>query len=97
MDGPDEIIHQSTRLRLTATLNALNTGEAMEFGRLKAILGTTDGNMTTHIGALEKVGYIEVLKDHVGKKSRTRIALTRKGRRAFQRHVDYLRSILEDA
>jgi DNA-binding MarR family transcriptional regulator len=95
MDGPDEIIHQSTRLKLTATLNALSPGESLEFGRLKALLGTTDGNMTTHLAALERVGYIEILKDFVGKKSRTRIALTRKGRRAFQQHVDYLKSILE--
>jgi DNA-binding MarR family transcriptional regulator len=97
MDGPDEIIHQSTRLKLTATLNTLGTGESLEFGRLKAILGTTDGNMTTHLSALERAGYIEILKDFVGKKSRTRIALTRKGRRAFQQHVDYLKSILESS
>ena len=96
MDGPDEIIHQSTRLRLTATLHALSPGESLEFGQLKALLGTTDGNMTTHLTALERVGYIEILKDFVGKKSRTRIALTRKGRRAFQQHVEYLKSILED-
>jgi DNA-binding MarR family transcriptional regulator len=95
MDGPDEIIHQSTRLKLTATLNALGTGESLEFGQLKAILGTTDGNMTTHLSALERAEYIEILKDFVGKKSRTRIALTRKGRRAFRQHVDYLKSILE--
>jgi DNA-binding MarR family transcriptional regulator len=95
MDGPDEIIHQSTRLKLTATLNALSTGESLEFGHLKAILGTTDGNMTTHLSALERAAYIEIVKDFVGKKSRTRIALTRKGRRAFRQHVDYLKSILE--
>jgi DNA-binding MarR family transcriptional regulator len=95
MDGPDEIIHQSTRLKLTATLNALGAGDSLEFGRLKAILGTTDGNMTTHLSALEKVGYIELSKDFVGKRPRTRISLTRKGRRAFQQHVEYLKSILE--
>ena len=38
MDGPDELIHQSTRLKLTATLNSLDVGESLEFGRLKAIL-----------------------------------------------------------
>lgn len=97
MDGPDEIIHQSTRLKLTATLNALGAGEALEFGRLKAILGATDGNMTTHLAALERVGYIKISKDFVGKKPRTRIALTREGRRAFRQHVEYLKSILDDA
>ncbi len=95
MDGPDEVIHQSTRLKITATLNALPSGEMMEFGRLKAILGATDGNMATHLGALEKAAYIEVAKDYVGKKPRTRVALTREGRRAFERHVAYLKDLIE--
>ena len=96
MEGPDEIIHQSTRLKITATLNALPEGEMLEFGRLKAILGATDGNMGTHLTALEKAGYIEVTKDFVGKKPRTRVALTRAGRGAFKRHVAYLRALLDE-
>jgi DNA-binding MarR family transcriptional regulator len=95
MDGPDEVIHQSTRLKMTATLNALPAGEMLEFGKLKAILGATDGNMATHLGALEKAGYVEMLKDYVGKKPRTRISLSREGRKAFQRHVAYLKALLD--
>ena len=94
MEGPDEIIHQSTRLKIAATLNALADGEMLEFGRLKAILSTTDGNVGTHLSALEKAGYIEVAKDFVGKKPRTRVALTRSGRAAFARHVAYLRALI---
>ena len=95
MDGPDEVIHQSTRLKIAATLNALSPGESLEFGRLKAILGATDGNMATHLGALERAGYIAVEKDFVGKKPRTRVSLTREGRRAFERHVAYLKDLLQ--
>jgi DNA-binding MarR family transcriptional regulator len=95
MDGPDEIIHQSTRLKIAATLNALPRGESLEFGKLKSILGATDGNMATHLTALEKVGYIAVEKDFVGKKPRTRVALTKAGRKAFDQHVAYLRELLE--
>jgi DNA-binding MarR family transcriptional regulator len=94
MDGPDEIIHQSTRLRIAATLNAMPDGDMLEFGRLKAILGATDGNMGTHLTALEKAGYIEVTKDFVGKKPRTRVALSRAGRQAFARHVAYLKALI---
>ena len=97
MEGPDEVIHQSTRLKIAATLNAMEAGELLEFGRLKAILNTTDGNMATHLGALERAGYIEVVKDYIGKKPRTRVALTRVGRRAFERHVAYLRDLLDGA
>jgi len=95
MEGPDEIIHQSTRLRIAATLNALPSGESLEFGRLKSILSATDGNTATHLAALEKAGYIAVEKDFVGKKPRTRVSLTRLGRKAFERHVSYLRDLLE--
>ena len=68
----------------------------LEFGRLKAILGATDGNMGTHLNALEKAGYIGVVKDFVGKKPRTRVALTREGRSAFRRHVAYLKALIEE-
>jgi DNA-binding MarR family transcriptional regulator len=95
MGAPDEVIHQSTRLRITAALNALRKGEALEFSELKKMLEVTDGNMATHISALEGAGYVEVQKDFVGKKPRTRISLTATGRKAFAAHVSYLRELLE--
>jgi DNA-binding MarR family transcriptional regulator len=67
----------------------------MEFGTLKALISASDGNMATHLTALEKAGYIEVTKDFLGKKPRTRVALTADGRRAFTRHVAYLKALLE--
>jgi DNA-binding MarR family transcriptional regulator len=51
--------------------------------------------MGTHLAALEKAGYIAVQKDFVGKKPRTRVSLTRIGRKAFDRHVAYLRDLLD--
>ncbi len=95
MSGPDEIIHQSTRLKLMATLRSMPASEMMEFTRLKAILKATDGNLGTHLTALEKAGYIEVAKDFVGKKPRTRVVMTRTGRTAFEAHVAYLKDIID--
>jgi DNA-binding MarR family transcriptional regulator len=95
MSGPDEVIHQSTRLRIVASLNALGTKETLDFGALKTMLGITDGNLATHLAALEKAQYVEITKDFVGKKPRTRIGLTARGRRALHEHVSYLRSVLE--
>ena len=95
MSAPDEIIHQSTRLKLMAALRGIPPGEMIEFTRLKAILKATDGNLGTHLGALEKAGYIEVAKDFVGKKPRTRIAMTKTGRAAFEAHVAYLKDLIE--
>jgi DNA-binding transcriptional ArsR family regulator len=96
MAQPDDIIHQQIRLRIMATLNTLPSGE-LEFTRLKSIVRATDGNLGAHLTTLENVGYIAVKKDFVGKKPRTRIAMTRGGRRAFARHVAYLRDILDGA
>jgi len=95
MSHGDEIIHQQTRLQIMAALNALPHGEAIEFTRLRAIVQATDGNLGAHIGTLEDAGYIGVKKDFVGKKPRTRVLLTRNGRNAFARHVDFLRAILD--
>ena len=95
MSGPDEIIHQSTRLKLMAALRSLPPGEMVEFARLKAILKVTDGNLGAHLTALEKPAYIEMTKDFVGKKPRTRVMITRAGRNAFENHVAYLRDIID--
>jgi DNA-binding MarR family transcriptional regulator len=96
MDAPDEIIHQTTRLRIMATLNTLPVNEAMEFTRLRGILSATDGNLGTHLGTLESAGYVKVEKDFVGRKPRTRITVTAKGRKAFECHVGYLRDLLNE-
>jgi DNA-binding MarR family transcriptional regulator len=93
--GPDEIIHQQVRLRIMATLNAVPDGEWLEFTRLKAIVRATDGNLGAHLTTLESAGYVGIEKDFVVKKPRTRIAMTRAGRKAFARHVAYLRDILD--
>ena len=97
MSTLDEIIHQPTRLKIMATLHALRGGGRLEFTELKALLDVTDGNLGAHLGTLETAGYIEVEKSFVGKRPRTRVALTRSGRRAFENHVQYLRDILHAA
>ena len=91
---PDAIIHQPQRLKIMAALKALPPREQLEFVRLKAIVGATDGNLGAHIVTLEQSGYVEVEKDFVGKKPRTRVRLTETGRRAFEDYVAFLREIV---
>lgn len=93
--GPDEIIHQSLRLKIMATLNALPKGEQLEFPKLKALLKATDGNLGAHITTLENAGYIAVEKDFADRKPRTRVTLTAAGRKAFESHVTYLRELID--
>jgi DNA-binding MarR family transcriptional regulator len=80
-----------------ATLNALRGANKLEFIELRKLLDVTDGNLGTHLAALEKAAYIEVEKSFIGKKPRTRLSLTRSGRRAFEEHVQYLRDIIHAA
>jgi len=90
----NELIHQPTRLKIMATLNALRGGAKLEFTELRKLLEVTDGNLGTHLSTLEKAGYVDIEKSFVAKKPRTRVSLTRAGRRAFEAHVQYLRDIL---
>ena len=93
----DDIIHQSTRLRIMAVLNTLERREALEFSQLKAMIEATDGNLGAHIDTLARAGYVDVEKLFVGRRPQTRIKATTIGRRAFRGHIAYLRKIIDMA
>ena len=91
----DEIVHQPTRLRIMAALNALRSGETLDFSRLKKLVAATDGNLGAHLSTLENAGYVTVVKEFVARKPHTRVTLTRLGRKAFAQHVTDLRDIID--
>jgi len=93
----DEIIHQSTRLRIMAVLNTLERREALEFTQLKATIETTDGNLGVHLDTLARAGYVDVEKLFVGRRPQTRVKATTIGRRAFRGHIAFLRKIIDQA
>jgi len=98
VSGANEIIHQTMRLKIMAALNALAPQrEEIEFTRLKALVGATDGNLGSHLDTLVNAGYVAVDKRFENRKPQTRIAMTPAGRRAFAEHVAYLREILDSA
>jgi len=83
------------RLKIMAALNALTPGTAaIEFTRLKSLVGATDGNLGAHLDTLEKAGYVVVEKRFQARKPQTRVRMSPAGRRAFADHVAYLREIL---
>jgi DNA-binding MarR family transcriptional regulator len=98
MSGANDIIHQAMRLKIMAALNALPARTAaLEFTRLKALVGATDGNLGAHLETLEQAGYIVVEKRFEDRKPQTRVRMSAAGRRAFAEHVAYLREILDSA
>ena len=65
--------------------------------RLKKLVEATEGNLGAHIQTLEEAGYVAVEKDFVDNRPRTRVKLSKEGRRAFEDYVAYLREILGSA
>jgi DNA-binding MarR family transcriptional regulator len=59
------------------------------------MLGLTDGNLASHITALEKLKYIEVVKQFIGKKPNTTYFATEAGKRAFSEHLNMLEKIIK--
>ena len=91
----DTFIHQPVRLKIMSALKALPPGEMLEFVRLKKLVDATEGNLGAHIQTLEVAGYVEVQKDFADNRPRTRVKLSKDGRRAFEDYVAFLRFILE--
>ena len=90
------IIHQPVRLKIMSALKALLPGDMLEFVRLRKIVDATEGNLGAHIQTLEEAGYIAVEKDFAENRPRTRVKLTKEGRRAFEEYVCFLRGIIEN-
>jgi DNA-binding HxlR family transcriptional regulator len=83
-----------SRIRL-GIMSVLMVNEWMEFTELKEILGATDGNLASHLTALEKLAYIQVRKQFIGKKPNTSYAVTTVGQKAFDQHLSALEQIIK--
>jgi len=94
MKDLNNVIHQPIRLKMMASLVALSDREKVEFTHLRDLLKATDGNLGAHLIKLEEAGYVKVDKTFVGRKPKTYISATSKGRSAFEDHVEALKKIL---
>ena len=85
-----------SRVRL-GIMSVLMVSDFVDFGTLKEQLQITDGNLASHISALEKLKYIEVKKQFVGKKPNTSYASTPEGKIAFTKHLDALEKLIRQS
>jgi DNA-binding MarR family transcriptional regulator len=83
-----------SRVRL-GIMSILLVNEIVDFGTLKEQLQLTDGNMASHLAALEKAQYIRITKKFVGKKPNTTYAVTDDGKEAFNLHIDALEKLIQ--
>ncbi|MER6951101.1 transcriptional regulator [Nonomuraea sp. NPDC000554] len=93
----DPVIHAQARLRVVASLNTLAEGNEMSFPALKDLLGMTAGNLSVHLSKLEEAGYVHITKTHKGRTPVTYVALTRRGRLAFDDYTRAIRALLDTA
>ncbi|RVT98233.1 transcriptional regulator [Mucilaginibacter limnophilus] len=88
----DKAFENRVRLQIMSVLVA---NERYDFNSLKELLSITDGNLASHLKALEKDEYIVVNKTFVGRKPNTNYAATEKGKKAFKQHIDALDQFLK--
>jgi DNA-binding HxlR family transcriptional regulator len=88
----DKAFENKVRL---GVMSALMVNDSLDFNRLKELLDVTDGNLASHLKALEKVAYIDVEKQFVGRKPNTRYSATKLGKKAFNDHLNTLEALLK--
>jgi DNA-binding MarR family transcriptional regulator len=81
------------RVRL-GVMAVLLANDSVSFNDLKESLDLTDGNLASHVAALEKAGYVLVNKQFIGKKPNTTYEATAEGKMAFQEHLTALEKLL---
>ncbi len=76
-------------------MSILMVEDQASFSELKDSLKLTDGNLASHIKALEKLGYISVIKSFIERKPNTNYSVSKIGIKAFSTHIDALEAILK--
>ncbi len=76
-------------------MSALAVNDTLEFTALKEYLDVTDGNLASHIKALEKEEFIGVKKSFVNRKPNTRYFMTKQGKKAFEEHISALEKLIK--
>ena len=94
-----EIIHGldqefESRVRL-GIMSILVVNDKVEFKELKELLELTDGNLSSHLNALERAGYLEIKKQFINRKPNTTYSITKQGRKSFEDHLKLLEAILK--
>ena len=87
----DRVIHEKTRL---AIVSALAVNPSLTFNEMKAILKTTDGNVSVHARKLEEAGYLHCRKSFEGRMPKTEYSLTAAGKRALEKYLTHMEALI---
>lgn len=83
-----------SRIRL-GIMSVLVVNETLDFNALKEYLELTDGNLASHLKALEKEAFVGIKKTFIGKKPNTRYYITPQGKKAFEDHLQALQALID--
>lgn len=89
----DPLLHQPVRSKL---LSLLINNDELPFKALKESLGVTDGNLSSHLSKLEKEEYIHIEKKFEGKRPKTLVSITLKGKKAFTDYIEALKQFIQE-
>jgi DNA-binding transcriptional ArsR family regulator len=87
----DRLIHEKTRL---AIVSALAVNPSVTFNEMKAILKTTDGNVSVHTRKLEEAGYLACKKSFEGRMPKTEYSLTAAGKKALEKYLTHMEALI---
>jgi DNA-binding HxlR family transcriptional regulator len=87
----DRLIHERMRLGI---VSALAVNRSLTFNELKALLKTTDGNLSVHARRLEEADYIVCNKSFDGRLPKTEYRLTASGRKALERYLNHMEALI---
>jgi DNA-binding HxlR family transcriptional regulator len=87
----DRLIHERIRLGI---VSALAVNRSLTFNELKALLKTTDGNLSVHARRLEEADYIVCTKSFDGRLPKTEYRLTAAGRKALERYLNHMEALI---
>ena len=87
----DRLIHERIRLGI---VSALAVNSSLTFNELKALLKTTDGNLSVHARRLEEAAYIVCTKSFDGRLPKTEYRLTAAGRKALERYLNHMEALI---
>ena len=82
-----------SRIRL-GIMSALMVNDTLDFNALKELLELTDGNLASHMKALEQQEIIVVSKQFVGRKPSTTYTATGQGKDLFRQHLAALEDLI---
>jgi DNA-binding MarR family transcriptional regulator len=96
MKNPIEQLQKvfDSRVRL-GIMSALMVNDQVSFNDLKELIQVTDGNLASHLKALEENGYVKVNKGFIGRKTNTTYGVTKAGEKAFRLHLEALEQMIK--